>query len=100
MGYHTNGSHVRLTVVYEQQSKGMDGSLGESQHWSMDRTGDVRMLEYETYAEKKWLERYGIREDKVHLRETHGRVKDKQGRKHRSCKGVRLTWTALWSNAS
>ena len=69
----------------------MDGSLGESQHWSMDRTGDVRMLEYETYAEKKWLERHSIREDPIHLRETYRRIKDEQRRKHRSCKGARLS---------
>ena len=48
----------------------------------MGRDGNVWMFEYEAYLEKKWLERYGIREDSVHLRETHGRVKDKQRRKH------------------
>ena len=54
------------------------------------------MLEYETYLEKKWLERHGIREDKVHLREEDCRVKDKSRREHCSCKGVRLKWGCLW----
>ena len=40
------------------------------------------MFEYETYAEKKWLERHGIWEDSIYLRETHSRVKDKQRGKH------------------
>ena len=60
------------------------------------------MLEYETYPEKKWMERYGIREDSIYLREEDGRVKDKQRRKHRSGKGimnhlydVEMTW---WSH--
>ena len=69
----------------------------------MDRTGDVRMFKYETYSEKKWLERYGIREDSIHLRETHSRVKDKQRGEH--CSGesamnhlydVEMTW---WRHA-
>ena len=60
------------------------------------------MLEYEAYLEKKWLERHGIREDSIHLRETHSRVKDKQRGKH--CSGesimnhlydVEMTW---WSH--
>ena len=51
----------------------------------MDRTGDVRMFKYETYSEKKWLERHGIWEYSIHLRETHGRVKDEQRGEH--CSG-------------
>ena len=65
----------------------------------MGRDGNVWMFEHEAYLEKKWLERYGIREDSIHLRETHGRVKDKQRRKHRSCKSImnhlydaQMTW--------
>ena len=54
----------------------------------MGRNGDVWMSKYETYSEKKWLERYGIWEDKVHLRETHCRIKDKQRREHRGGKGI------------
>jgi len=46
------------------------------------------MLEYETYTEKKWLERHGIREDSFYLRETHRRVKDKQRREHRGGKSI------------
>ena len=60
------------------------------------------MLEYEAYLEKKWLERHGIREDSIHLRETHSRVKDKQRGEHCSGKGimnhlydVEMTW---WSH--
>jgi len=80
----------------------MDGSLGKPQYWSVGRNGNVRMPKYETYLEKKWLERHGIREDSIHLRETHGRIKDKQRREHRSGKGimnhlydVEMTW---WSH--
>ena len=60
------------------------------------------MLEYEAYLEKKWLERHGIREDSIYLRETYSRVKDKQRGKH--CSGesamnhlydVEMTW---WSH--
>ena len=61
------------------------------------------MSKYETYAEKKWLERHGLREDPIHLRKAHGRVKDKQGWKHRSGEGamnhlydVQMTW---WRHA-
>jgi hypothetical protein len=46
------------------------------------------MLEHETYLEKKWLEGHGIREDSIHLRETNGRIKDKQGRKYCSGKSI------------
>ena len=54
----------------------------------MVRTGNVRMFKYETYSEKKWLERHGIREYSIHLRETYGRIKDKQRREHCSGKGI------------
>ena len=57
------------------------------------------MLEYEAYPEKKWLERHGIREDSIHLRETHGRIEDKQRGEYCSGKGimnhlydVEMTW--------
>jgi hypothetical protein len=66
----------------------MDGALGKPKHRSMVRTGDVWMFEHETYSEKKWLEGHGIREDSIHLRETHSRVKDKQRRKHRSGESI------------
>ena len=46
------------------------------------------MFEYETYSEKKWLERHGIGKDSVYLRETHSRVEDKQRWKHRSGEGI------------
>ena len=68
----------------------------------MGRNGDVWMPKYETYSEKKWLERHCIWEDSIHLRGTHSRVKDKQGRKN--CSGesimnhlydVEMTW---WSH--
>ena len=68
----------------------------------MVHIGDVWMFEYETYSEKKWVERHGIREDSVYLREENGRAKDKQRRKHCSGKGimnhlydVEMTW---WSH--
>jgi len=46
------------------------------------------MLEYETYSEKKWMERHSIREDSVYLREEDGRAKDKQRREYSSSKGI------------
>jgi hypothetical protein len=46
------------------------------------------MSKYETYSEKKWLERHGIWKDSVYLREENGRVKNKQRRKHRSGKSI------------
>ena len=77
----------------------MDGALGKPKHRSMVRTGNVRMLEHETYLEKKWLERHGIREDSIHLRETYRRIKDEQRRKHCSGKSImnhlydaQMTW--------
>jgi putative exporter of polyketide antibiotics len=61
------------------------------------------MFEHETYTEKKWLERHGLREDPVYLRRAHSRVEDKQGRKHRSGEGamnhlydLQMTW---WRHA-
>ena len=68
----------------------------------MVRTGDVWMFEYETYFEKKWLEGHGFRENQIHLREAHSRIKDKQRRKHCGGKSimnhlydVEMTW---WSH--
>ncbi len=49
------------------------------------------MFKYETYLEKKWLERHGIREDPIHLRETYRRIKNKQGREHRSSEDYRMS---------
>ena len=46
------------------------------------------MLEHETYLEKKWLEGHGIREDSFYLRETNGRIKDKQRGKNCSGKSI------------
>ena len=46
------------------------------------------MPEYETYLEKKWLERHGIWEDSIHLREKDSRIKDKQRREYRSSEGI------------
>ena len=80
----------------------MDGALGESKHRSMVRTGDVWMFKYETYTEEKWLERHGIWENPIHLRETYRRIKDEQRREHRSGESimnhlydVEMTW---WSH--
>ena len=57
------------------------------------------MLEHETYLEKKWMEGHGIREDSIHLRETNGRIKDKQRRKYcggksimNHLKDINLSW--------
>ena len=49
------------------------------------------MPEHETYLEKKWMERHGIREDSLHLREAEGRIKNKQGREHRSSEDYRMS---------
>ena len=62
------------------------------------------MFEYETYLEKKWLERHGIREDSIHLRETHSRIENKQRGEHRSgesimshLKDINMSWSMhLW----
>ena len=57
------------------------------------------MFEYETYLEKKWVERHGIWENPIHLRETYRRIKDEQRREHRSSqsimnhlKDINLSW--------
>ena len=61
------------------------------------------MSKYETYAEKKWLERHGLREDPIHLRREDRRIEDKQGWEHRGGEGamnhlydVQMTW---WRHA-
>ena len=46
------------------------------------------MPEYETYFEKKWLERHGIWEDSIYLREAYSRIKDKQRWKYRGGKSI------------
>ena len=68
----------------------------------MGRNGDVWMSKYETYAEKKWVERHGIREDPIHLRRENRRIKDKQRRENRGGESimnhlydVEMTW---WSH--
>ena len=65
----------------------------------MGGDGYVRMFEYETYTQKKWMERHGIRENSVHLRETYRRIKDEQRREHRGSesimshlKDINLSW--------
>jgi hypothetical protein len=65
----------------------------------MGRDGYVWMFEYETYLEKKWVERHGIWENPIHLRETYSRIKDKQRGEYCSGKGimnhlydVEMTW--------
>ena len=57
------------------------------------------MLEYETYFEKKWLERHGIWEDSIYLREAYSRIKDEQRGKHcggksimKHLKDINLSW--------
>ena len=70
----------------------------------MGRNGDVWMSKYETYSEKKWLERHDLWEDSIHLRGTHSRVKDKQGRKNcggksimSHLKDINMSWSLhLW----
>ena len=68
----------------------------------MGRNGDVWMSKYETYSEKKWVERHGIREDPIHLRRENRRIEDQQRRENRGGKGamnhlydVEMTW---WSH--
>ena len=46
------------------------------------------MSKYETYSEEKWLERHGIWENPIHLREAYRRIKDEQRRKHCSSKSI------------
>ena len=57
------------------------------------------MLEYETYTEKKWLERHGIREDPIHLRRENRRIKNEQRGEHcggksimKHLKDINLSW--------
>ena len=57
------------------------------------------MFKHETYPEKKWLERHGIREDPIHLRETYRRIEDEQRREHSGSestmnhlKDINLSW--------
>tara|TARA_R100000656_G_scaffold123759_2_gene100689 strand:- start:224 stop:484 length:261 start_codon:yes stop_codon:yes gene_type:complete len=54
----------------------------------MGRDGDVWMSKYETYSEKKWLERHGIWEDSVHLRKENCGIEDKQRWEHCGGKGI------------
>jgi hypothetical protein len=65
----------------------------------MGRNGDVWMSKYETYSEKKWVERHGIREDPIHLRRENCRIEDQQRRENRGGEGimnhlydVEMTW--------
>ena len=46
------------------------------------------MFEYETYLEKKWLERHGLWEYSIHLREAYRRIKNEQRGEYRSGEGV------------
>ena len=46
------------------------------------------MSKYETYSEEKWLERHGIWEDSIYLREAYSRIKDEQRGKHCSGKSI------------
>ena len=71
----------------------------------MGRDGDVWMSKYETYSEKKWVERHGIREDPIHLRRENRRIKDKQRRENRGSEGfivshlkdINMNWSLhLW----
>ena len=78
--------------------------MGKPKQWTVGRNGDVWVPEYETYPEKKWLERHGIRKDSIHMRETYSRIKDKQRGKHCSCKSamkhlkeINMSWSMhLW----
>ena len=54
----------------------------------MGRDGYVWMFEHETYLEKKWLERHGIWENPIHLRETYRRIKNEQRGEYRSGKSI------------
>ena len=49
------------------------------------------MFEYETYFEKKWVERHGIREDSIHLREAYSGIKNEQRGEHCSGEGFRVS---------
>ena len=68
----------------------------------MGRDGDVWMSKYETYSEKKWVERHGIWEDPIHLRRENRRIEDQQRRENRGSEStmnhlydVEMTW---WSH--
>ena len=57
------------------------------------------MSKHETYSEEKWLERHGIWENPIHLREAYRRIKDEQRREHRGSesimshlKDINLSW--------
>ena len=49
------------------------------------------MFEYETYLEKKWVERHGIWQNPIHLRETYSRIKNEQRGEHRSSEDHRMS---------
>ena len=46
------------------------------------------MFEYETYLEKKWVERHGIWENPIHLRETYRRIKNEQRGEYSGSKSI------------
>ena len=48
------------------------------------------MFKYETYSEKKWLERYDLWEDPIHLRRENRRIEDQQRRENRGSEGFRV----------
>jgi len=57
------------------------------------------MFEYETYLEKKWVERHGIWQNPIHLRKAYGRIKNEQRREHSGgesimnhLKDINLSW--------
>jgi len=57
------------------------------------------MSKHETYSEEKWLERHGIWENPIHLREAYRRIKDEQRREYRGSesimshlKDINLSW--------
>ena len=70
----------------------------------MGRDGDVWMSKYETYSEKKWVERHGIWEDPIHLRRENRRIEDQQRRENRGSesimshlKDINMNWSLhLW----
>ena len=62
------------------------------------------MFEYETYLEKKWVERHGIWQNPIHLRETYSRIKNEQRGEHSGgesimnhLKDINMSWSMhLW----
>ena len=65
----------------------------------MGRDGDVWMSKYETYSEKKWVERHDIWEDPIHLRRENRRIEDQQRRENRGSESImnhlydeQMTW--------